>query len=242
MAEDLEVTERTVMRLWRVLEAAGFLGIVEPGRTADHLPLINGERGNLARCYVLAVPANVSPAVPHVVGLNPLRTHARDETDTDASGDSLSPPSAVPAPGHWPASANPRQGGERLAAAQTLRRSSVVLRRMSARMLRHLLMSCFVAGWSPSDVLWALDHLPSGHRHLHTDDVRIPDAWLRSRLAHWSQDGQVLPGHRDQLEARAIEHRARVRADRDRWTTTTAPTGPNAEYLAARARLKARSW
>lgn len=225
------------MRLWRVLEGAGFLGVAEPGRTADYLPLVDGERGNLARCYVLCTPVNVSPPVPHVVGFDPLRAGAREQTDSDASGGSLPQPSAVQgANSSWPLDAKPRQGRERLAACEALRRTSVILRRISAPMLRHLLRAHFAAGWSPADVLWALDHLPSGHRHLNTDDVRIPGRWLTWRLAPWSADGAVLPGHRAQLEARAIEHRARARAQRERLATTTA-AGPNGEYRAARAAL-----
>jgi hypothetical protein len=143
----------------------------------------------------------------------------------------------------------PHQGGEALRAAEALRLAALTFRRLSARHVRHLLREHFRAGWSPADVLWALDHLPSGHRHLHTDDVRHPAAWLRHRLAPWTQESQVLPGHRAQLEARKVQHRAEQEmARRERVRAAERSAGVNTPEHAAQARamlqeaLRAARW
>lgn len=160
--------------------------------------------------------------------------------DRRSAPDSLPRPSSAP-PGAsqaasasaaaeaWPSDRNPQRRAEWLAAAESLRRDHLVLRRISSRMLRHLLRPYFQHGWDCSDVRAALEVLPSGEHHHHADRVRVPEAWLAARTSHWlGPDGQPLPS-RSQLaaadRARVLADQARRRAERRELPGNVATTG-----------------
>jgi len=86
-----------------------------------------------------------------------------------------------------------------------------------------------VAGWTFSDLTWAIDHEPGGRQHRQRlANVRHPAGWLRWRLAHWrSPDGSPLPSRTAQLAAAAAAHRA----DRARRRETDPVTAARADQL-----------
>jgi len=265
-----KICERTVMRHWRALEAAGFLGVIEPGRTAAFLHGALADGGNLARAYVLCIPqpagstgtlraapempAGGSEGSPGVAGQpyycrpalgavgsldSPTRSRTREQciSDTGSAGDS--PPGYPSQAGQsamWPLNRKPQRKEELLRAAEALRRESFTLRRLSARHVRHLARPYFAVGWTPGDLLWALDHWPSGHRHLNTDDVRFAAAWVRHRLSAWLVDGEPGTAHSAELAARAAQSRAERARDRERHEQLVRQAAADPAAHAARIR------
>jgi hypothetical protein len=205
----------TVARALAWLRGAGLLGIVHTGASAAAIG------GDTNRCptYVLAVPlagdqvderTPAQPAEPAQSLVDELETPTGPvgsvsrpyagarEDDTPAGPDG---PSATrnPAPTSttrpsWSLSAAPSTRAEQLAAAEALRYDAVTLRPMSARLIRHVLRPWFVAGWSPRDVLHALDHTPDGQPWRYAGMPRATAAWARYRLGAWLDDtGTPLP-------------------------------------------------
>ena len=85
-----------------------------------------------------------------------------------------------------------------------------LLRRLSAEHLRHLAWPFFAAGWTPADLVHAIDHDTRGRQHGYSAGVRSPAGWIRSRLAAWlGPDGTPLPSRSQQL----AEARRQVLAD-----------------------------
>jgi hypothetical protein len=228
---------RTVQRWCRWLERRGLLEVLEPGVTPRFRPgiLHRGGSSNLAREWRLALPVHrtVIPSWIRSYIPAPTRTRARHGRQADgrsAPGSAYAPP--PPVVPQWPPGQNPRRRGEQLAAAETLRAGHPVLRRMSPRALRSALRVYFREGWTPADVLHALETLPSGARHQHGNRVGDPPRWVRWRLSWWLDGGKPRPPHSAELAGRA----ARARAGR-----YTAPgsrgTPPPQEWRAAKAAL-----
>jgi hypothetical protein len=111
-----------------------------------------------------------------------------------------------------------------------------LLRRISAEHLRHLARPFFAAGWSPRDLLHAIDHEPGGRQHGYTSGVRSPAGWIRSRLAAWfGPNGVPLPSRSQRL----AEARRQVLADQAaRHERETAARAQVADYTAAAARAR----
>ncbi len=190
---------RTVQRWCRWLEARNLLLVLEEGTTPRFRPSIlrRGDDGNLAREWRLTTPAVHTDVIPGLV-LRSAPQRAREVHPRKARGSAAdSPVSPSPGPmqdGSWPLGQKPQRRAERLAAAERLRAVHPVLRRISARMLRHLLRPWLCAGYSPADVLVCLEFRPSGEPHEHGDRVRHPACWLRARLSCWlAGDGTPRP-------------------------------------------------
>jgi hypothetical protein len=116
----------------------------------------------------------------------------------------------LPRPGHSPLAAAPKTRSEGLGAAQVVQERARVLRALSAEHVRHLARPFFTAGYSPQDVLFALNHGPSGRPYGFTGGVRWPAGWARARLTAWlAPDGTPRPSA-SQVRAAAA---AAVRAD-----------------------------
>ncbi len=116
----------------------------------------------------------------------------------------------LPPAGVFPLGAVPQNRIEALGAARALQERARVLRRISGEHLRHLARPFFAAGWSPRDVLHAIDHEPGGRQHGYTAGVRSPAGWIHSRLAAWSgPNGIPLPSRSQRL----TEARRQVLAD-----------------------------
>lgn len=214
LAAEAGVSRSTVARAVRWLRGAGLLGVVHTGAS---VAAIGGDT-NRAPTYVLCVPAvcDVSPArgpvdeidTPPRSGRSVRIQNARGNVDQDPAPlrglDNPAPTTRRPP--ETIMSVQPVTRRARLDAADALRWHSLALRGMSARMLRHVLRDVFAAGWSPRDVLYALDHRPDGRPWTYTTSPRVAAAWARHRLAAWRDPaGDVLPSR---------SQRARVEADR----------------------------
>ena len=121
-------------------------------------------------------------------------------------------------------------------AARAMQERARVLRRLSGEHLRHLARPFFAAGWSPRDVLHAIDHEPGGRQHGYTSGVRSPAGWIRSRLAAWfGPDGVPLPPRSQRL----AEARRQVLAGQAaRRTRDAAGRAAAADYRAQAARAR----
>ena len=85
-----------------------------------------------------------------------------------------------------------------------------ILRRISSEHLRYLARPFFAAGWSPRDVLHAIDHSPADRQHGYTSGVRSVPGWVRARLTEWLGPDEVPLPSRSQ---RLAEARRQVLAD-----------------------------
>ena len=239
------LSRRCVQNWLRWLEDRGLVDVLEPGTTPQFRPGAWAAEGrNLAREWQLTDPSVDLSCTPPSEGFNegsPTRTRAKSEPESAASGGSASRPSPWPAqPPAWPLEQKPHRRAERLEAARTLRQVSPVLRRLSAPRLASELRPWFAAGYSPADVLYAVDYRPDGSANLNTDAVRVPVRWLTYRLGMWlGPDGSRQRPRSAVLEQVAAEVRARVDADhRDRETARAARAArPDRHAAAIRAAL-----
>jgi hypothetical protein len=221
-AARMGVTERTVSKLWRVLEELGYLSCVEQGTTAQYRPSWAREEGNLARCWRLVLPEKNGPRsgdqgrkVPHrIIGPGPaLASHRTPENsprrEVKTSCCKEDPSAGFPQPKKLTG-----EGG----------------RRESARFLR--------AGWLPRDVSYAAEHTPDGIPWAMDDPVRHPRAHFRWRLSRWlGPDGTPLPSRSQRQAAARVAVLAEVERRRAERKAGTVP--PLAWHL-ARAAMSAR--
>ena len=215
---------RTVQRWCRWLEVRDLLFVLEEGTTPRFRPEIlrRGKEGNLAREWRLTIPAVHSGVTPGVVFISsPLRRRAEEPLFGPSLRSGLPRrPAGQPDSGRRAAAsvrakakdAPTGRGPSRaamLSAADWLRHQSLTLRRISVRMLRHLLRPFWQRFWSVRDVLHALDFMPSGEPHASTERVRDPAAWVRWRLSHWLlSDGLPGPSRWQALAAEGEQLRA----------------------------------
>jgi len=230
------LSRRCVQRWCRWLEIHGLLVVLEPGVTPRFRPGILYRRGgsNLAREWQLALPVDRTGTPSGIRSYLSAPTRAQGEqtqTDSRFAADSPTAPPPPVAP-QWPPGRNPRRRGERLAAAETLRAEHPVLRRMSPRAVRSALRVYFQAGWTPADVLHALETLPGGEPHRFGERVGDPPRWLRWRLSWWLDGVTPRPPHSAELAERA----SRARAERFR-ASRRPPSPPPPEWRAARRAL-----
>lgn len=105
-----------------------------------------------------------------------------------------------------------------LRAAEALRQHSLDLRKVSPRYVRHLVQDFFAAGWTPADVLHAIDHLPDGRPWPYAGMARHVPGWTRHRLNAWrAATGAVLPSKSQRIEADRQRLRAEQEATRKQW-------------------------
>ena len=208
-------------RARQVLEERGFLGLVAQGWTSSLRAGALDDGTGTSAVFVLTIPRRKqrlrSDREPSRVN-GPL-TGSRREPDTalrarearaevksgnpEVKGEKARAPHGqpvLPPAGAAPLAAVPENRAEALAAAQVMQERARVLRRISAEHLRHLARPFFAAGWSPRDLLHAIDHEPGGRQHGYTSGVRSPAGWIRSRLAAWSgPNGVPLPSRSQRL-------------------------------------------
>jgi hypothetical protein len=179
------LSRSTIQRVIRRLRDWGFLGIVSTGSTwRTRGCRQDDEDGDLAAEYVLCVPAQEPVEITDSPSL--LRQEERSKPHASAR-ETAQEVTDRPWPMHQP----PETRGQRLAATQRLQQQAPVLARLGDRHLRSILKPWYQRGWTPAQVLYALDHTPDGALRWHTADVRHVPGWIRSRLAAW--DGQTPP-------------------------------------------------
>jgi hypothetical protein len=246
------LSRRTVQHWCRWLENHGLLAVLEPGTTPRFRPaiLLRGD-GNLAREWRLSgVPVERSCTPPLPVDLDrssPTRARERETNKMDQRS-ALGSLSASPPPPatSWPPDQKPATRRESLAAAEALRRELPVLRRMSARAVRAACRIYCQAGWTPADLVYALDHDPDCVQYPHTAPVRSVAGWARARWDRWLNAQGVPLASASQLRAEADRIRiadqatlaAQAAAEHGRRVDADGPDGPGAR---ARALLAASS-
>ena len=257
-------------RARQVLEERGFLGLVAQGWTSSLRAGALDDGTGTSAVFVLTIPRRKqrlrSDREPSRVngpltgsrrepGIAPRAREASPEIkseDPEVKGEKARAPRGqpvLPPAGVAPLAAVPENRTEALAAAQVMQERARLLRRISAEHLRHLARPFFAAGWSPRDLLHAIDHEPGGRQHAYTSGVRSPAGWIRSRLAAWSGPNSVpLPSRSQRLtEARRqvltdqAARRARDAAQRAAAADYPAAAALAREMLRTRPRSSARA-
>lgn len=87
----------------------------------------------------------------------------------------------------------PVTGPEMLAAAAELRAGERALWRLSSRWIRSLMKPWWRAGWTNTDLRYALSHRPTSDGiqswlRCPASQLRRPDGWVRHRLSHWRDE------------------------------------------------------
>ena len=215
----------------RVLEDRGFLGLVAQGWTSALRAAVLDDQTGTSAVFVLTVPRRKQrlrsdrepPRVNRPLtgsrrepGIALRAREARAEVkggNPEVKGEKARAPRGqpmLPPAGAAPLAAVPENRTEALTAARVMQERARVLRRVSAEHLRHLARPFFAAGWTPRDLLHAIDHEPGGRQHGYTSGVRSPAGWIRSRLAAWfGPDDVPLPSRSERL----AEARRQVLAD-----------------------------
>ena len=123
---------------------------------------------------------------------------------------------------------------EALSAARAIQDRARDLRRISIEHVRSVARVYFRAGWTPADVVHALDHEPDGRQHGYTSGIRSPARWAAYRLGLWLGPDGLPVASRSQL---AAADRRRVLAEQaGRRAARRAPSGRVAIEGAAMAR------
>lgn len=115
--------------------------------------------------------------------------------------------------GPWPRGAVAGSRRDRLALIERLQAAAPALRPASPRALRSVLGSWLERpelGWTVAQLLYAIDHTPTGQAHTFTAAVKIPHRWLAHRMSAWlDETGAALPSPRAAATAaRAAGHAA----------------------------------
>jgi len=212
LSEQVGLSRATIARHLAWLQRHGFLAVKETGST----PKTRGGRaageGNHSAIYALTVPSAPSSVEESetppcsLVERTPYTRARTTETGQAASGG-----------GTWNSHQVARTGAERLKAAEATQQRVLVLRRKSPKAVRSALRTWLVAGWTVSDIVWALDHDPDGKNRWQTGHIANPLGWLRARLKPWEglpPPSQIKSEERAALRAAQLEERARREAER----------------------------
>ncbi len=238
LCAELGISASTWKRCRRWMQAHGYLGCVVAGSTPEldgmrtSPALIKADAVNTAAVYVLTMPREkqVLPPPPPVTPVTgpPTRLPKGAGTDPARGAGAAGEKGPASRPGSLPAMADQMRKGPGQG--------------ITDGWCAHLAAVFITAGWTPADLLWAINHDPDGARHRsRLDRVKHPAAWLRARLALWLEPGQEhLPWKRRRpVLARSLQRavgrqqlRAAQQARRDRMAAAAAnwadPAGPAA--------------
>lgn len=196
----------------RQLEELGYLALLSQGWTSALRSGVLDDGSGVSAVFVLtmprrkprlAPPAEQSPvnrplACPDVVG-SKAPARAREARAGN-------PPPGDP----WPRWLAPQNRTDALAAATVVRGRAGLLSQLSAEHWRAIIRPFAAAGYSPGDILQALDAEPGGRSHGYRTRVRHVAGWARHRLSLWLDPlGVPLPAPSQRREA----ERGRVRAE-----------------------------
>ncbi|GFJ95806.1 hypothetical protein [Phytohabitans rumicis] len=126
-------------------------------------------------------------------------------------------------PQQWPMHDVPDGYTEQLLACEWLCHISPTLRRIGSDRLRVLLQLWFEAGWTPRDVLYGLDSLPTGEPQIGevptaASDPKVTEAYVKRRLRAWlDDDNHPIPAINQQVTANRTKALAAQLAARQDW-------------------------
>lgn len=233
---------RTLGRHLLRLRKLGLLGVVASGRTAVWTPKNSGQLINERSVYVLCVPRTLRSVdisgTPTVNGLRSNPQHAREQSEQTSygpaspaenlSGSALEGAAASPQrnrPEHVcslhatiaQATKRATRHAEKVAIGELLEHVPA-LRKARAAFLAWVCRPFFVAGWTPADVLHAIDHRPDDARIPHDGANGISDIarWVEHRLTVWNSPAGPLRSKSQRIDAEAIQRRAELRASAER--------------------------
>src|SRR5262249_29258382 len=203
------------------------LGLVSPGTTAlVRAHVLHGDEGNLAAIYVCTVPRRRRPS-RRLAGVDSGKfadltasckeavrvPRAREaETHNPTKARASRGQSLLPHGGTSQLHTCPKNRAEGLIAATVVQHRSAGLQWLSPQHIRYLARPYFAAGYTPADVLYALDHDPSGRPYGYSAAVRHPAGWAAARLGRWlGPSGEPVPS-RSQILARK---RSRILAEQE---------------------------
>lgn len=230
----------------RVLEERGFLGLVAQGWTSALRAAVLDDRTGTSAVFVLTVPRqkqpvprrDESPRVNRALSCprsgHKVPARAREASSGEKTAAASRRGTGVPEPaGPWPSLRVPETRSEEKRAADLLRTQCRPLMRLSARYVRHLVHEWFAAGWSPSDLMFAVEHSPAGRWHGYTSTIRHVPGWLQSRLTAWrDRSGRPVASP---SQRRAAE-RKRVRAEQQAARTARIEAAERAALVDVTAR------
>ena len=231
LVEQTGLGRRTVARWIAFLVAHGLLHVRETGSTPATRPGWQTVQGNRAALYVLIasrVDRSGTPPCTNFVSTPNAREGVTERPAASGGGEVE--------PRVWPRIRVTATKADRLRAAMQLRADVPAIRHMSAKAIRAATGPQMRDGWILADVLYALDHEPSGQPHWREASVRNPHGWLRHRLGLWVGH----PSRSDTLEqvaATCAKQAHQRRAEREEAAAAAVPAGVNAAYTNARAAL-----
>jgi hypothetical protein len=208
----------------RALEQLGYLGLVSAGWTAALSAVALDDGSSTCPVFVLAIPKQkplAARAAQEAPVNRPLacsrREHLTPPHAREARAETANSTTDRAAPGlprvpriTWPAWQVPENRSNGLAAAEVVRSRARLLRRLSPEHWRSIARRFTAAGYSPGDVLHALERGPDGRQHGYSAEVRSVAGWARYRLGLWlDPQGAPLPSP---SQLRAAE-RKRVQAE-----------------------------
>jgi hypothetical protein len=253
------VSEPTVKRVIRWLRAEGRLGMVRTGSTPLYRsPLVSGPaEGNEAAIYVLTEPAAVmkhrrirQPAPPAGCRTDPPSWSRSDLESPIGAREATSNPTVKgmedcaprrliqkPLPSASPRLRDrPKSRIDARGACMVMQDRAAPLRSLTPEHIRHLARDYFRAGWTPGDVLHALDYEPTGRPHGYVQGVHHAAGWVRHRLGLWVRDGEIMRSRSQCSEAAAKQLAAEQARDRARREAVAAKVAANPAAHAAYAR------
>ena len=249
VADRCGVSERTVKRVVAWLHEQKFMGTVTPGMIPRYRPgrALALDPGNEAAEYVLTIPCQRKRQLPAA----DAGTAEFGPPSMSRQGHSKGPRTRETVPGAgtpWCLADRPQNRTDREAAAEAMRQRCAPLARLSTWHVAAIARPWLAAGWTPADVLHALDWRPphqGGRRWRITAGIAAPGAWANWRLAHWRVDGVIAAPasyHAAEADARRRAAQAERRAATAAAAAAALPGNAQARAAAAaRGRLAAAS-
>lgn len=176
VVEETSLSLSTVKRHNRWLRERGWLAAVYPGSTPATRKGARPDAGNEAAVYALCAPSGPVPGRREPVP-SPVpgpRPDGKTEPPTSSGRKSL------------PEERNPRarkRAGSGTTPPKPAEWAGGVLGRLSPRCALRLTGRFLRDGYTASDIVWAVDHLPDGTPHWQTSQVRNAPAWVTYRLS-----------------------------------------------------------
>lgn len=218
VAELAEVSERTVKRVVAWLHEQKFMGTVTPGMIPRYRPgrPLALDPGNEAAEYVLTIPSQRKRPLPSSrqgsAEFGPPSMFRQEHSKGPRTRE------AEPSAGaRWCLAERPQNRSEQEAAAEAMQARCAPLARLSARHVAAIARPWLAAGWTPGDVLHALDWQPphqGGRRWKITAGIAAPGPWATWRLAHWRHADGTIAVPASQLADTADARRRAEQAER----------------------------
>ncbi len=143
-------------------------------------------------------------------------------------------------PEQWPMFDIPTGRTEQLLACDWLRHISPMMFKIRTEELRELFRPWFDAGWTPRDIVYALDHQPTGEAQFGDNPsgkvtAKLVINFMKRRLRAWwpDEDLKPFPAINQHIAHNREANLAALRERRAGWDATARTATPAAESVAA---------